>query len=509
MWEADSLHCLTFSSEDTPDIGDIPALAAAVFRNAIADRINGGWRLLALFGAPTVNNDAELFAVLADGGRSLCAIRSLPLKEFDSIARECPQAQLFEREIYESLGIMPRHHPWLKAVRVTPDARGKSMDADYGFFRIQGNQTHEVGVGPIHAGVIEPGHFRFQCYGENVLNLEIALGYQHRGIEERLVKLPAAASANHLRLRLVECIAGDASVAHATAQCVLWEKMLLLPQLSPQIQRIRRIGLELERLACHCGDLGALAGDTGFLPTSSWNGRIRGDFLNLTAAVCGNRFGREYVCLGGVCSHISAEECEEMGRKLASIGRDAIGSCNVMFSSASVRDRMEGTGALTRDQAWELGLVGVAARACGLKDDARFQFPLSPLPLYGTEPRVEQNGDVLARAKVRFMELRDSLVIVKKDLEWLAENQADSGNEKLPDMRLPADKLGVSLVESWRGEVCHIGLTGQDGNFRACKFIDPSFHNWAGLAIAMRNGQISDFPLCNKSFNLSYCGHDL
>lgn len=485
-------------------VADLPVLSAADFTGSVVENIRAGWRLLSMFGIGRGN--AGLYAILAGDGK-FCALRSEAVSEYDSIARECPQAQLFEREIYEELGILPRHHPWLKPVRIIPDAPGKSRNADYGFYRVQGGQTHEVGVGPIHAGIIEPGHFRFQCHGEIVLNLEIALGYQHRGIESELLKLPAATSANHLRLRLVECAAGDSSVANALAHSVMFERMAGISDLPESVWRMRRIGLELERLACHCGDLGAIAGDTGYLPTSAWNGRIRGDFLNITAWICGNRFGREFVRPGGVVPCLAAAECGELLQKLAASGRDAIASCEAMFESASVRDRMDGTGALGRELAVELGLVGVAAKACGVECDARFQYPLSPLPFHDAKLRTAGGGDVLARAMVRFREMGDSLDLVKDDLEWLAQNTAEERPES--ELRLPPGRLGVALVEGWRGEVCHVGLTGKDGNFLACKIVDPSFHNWIGLALALRNGQISDFPLCNKSFNLSYCGHDL
>lgn len=492
---------LIFNPDEAPRVEDIPVLAD--FTGELVELINCNWRLLALFAVG--QGRGELYAVLAGDGQ-FCALRSGSVAEFDSIARLCPQAQLFEREIYENSGIMPRHHPWLKSVRIIPDAPGKSRNADYGFYRVQGGQAHEVGVGPIHAGIIEPGHFRFQCYGENVLNLEIALGYQHRGVERMLLELPAASTANHLRLRLVECVAGDESVANATAQCVLWERMFGLGALDEHTQRMRRIGLELERLACHCGDLGAIAGDTGYLPTSSWNGRIRGDFLNMTAAICGNRFGREFVHPGGVDNDLDPEQCGMLLEKLASCGRDALASSEAMFESASVRDRMEGTGVIDTALALELGLVGVAARASGVECDARFNFPLSSLPMYGASLRKAAGGDVMARAMVRFLEMKDSLELVRNDLEWLAANPRNGTRGQ--QMKLPGGRLGVALVESWRGEVCHVGLTGADGEFLACKIVDPSFHNWIGLSLAMRNGQISDFPLCNKSFNLSYCGHD-
>lgn len=501
------MESLIFELRETPELCDIPALAPAAFSASLADLCKDGWRIFAFFGIPATSGHASLLAVLGNNEK-LCALRSRPLREFPSIGGDCPQAQLFEREIYEDFGVLPKHHPWLKPVRITPDSRAKSHDADYGFYRIQGDQTHEVAVGPIHAGIIEPGHFRFQCYGEIVLNLEIALGYQHRGIEQKLLALSHARSADCLALRLVECIAGDSSVAFATAFCAAREKLLHYEPLAPQALRMRRIGLELERLACHCGDLGAIAGDTGYLPTSSWNGRIRGDFLNLTAALCGNRFGREYVTPGGAAPAPEPQLCHELLLRLANSGKDAIGSCEVMFASPSVRDRLAGTGALTYDQGLELGLVGVAARACGIACDSRWHYAQMPKP-GNVEERLASSGDVLARAQVRFAELQDSLLIVKNDLEWLRDNPGQKTPVLPQAQNLPPSRLAVGLAEGWRGLVCHAAVTNEAGGLAACKFIDPSFHNWPSLAFAMRNGQISDFPLCNKSFNLSYCGHDM
>lgn len=521
------MYC--FAYRQAVAVEALPVLDAAGLGAHVLDAVKSGWRVLALFalpepgsspatargegGAPQRRAQAGLCCVLAhDAERRLAAARTAPLTAFPSLAAACPQVQLFEREIYEEWGILPEGHPWLKPVRRSPDAPGC---AGREFYRVDGGEVHEVAVGPVHAGVIEPGHFRFQCYGENVLHLEIALGYQHRGLE-RLLRAQAG-ERPLAALRLVECAAGDSSVAHATALCVLRERLLGLEELEPRTQRLRRVGLELERLANHCGDLGAIAGDTGFLPTSSWNGRIRGDFLNLTAALCGNRFGRGLLRPGGVAWKLSPEECADMAARLAATGRDAAGSVEVMFAAASVEQRMRGTGALSAETARALGLVGVAARACGLERDARFHAPLSELPLAGADaPRTGHSGDVFARAQVRRAEMADSLALVAEDLGWLAEHPESVAEREAALARamaaggpLPGRRLAVAQVEGWRGEVCHVGVTGPDGEFLALKLVDPSFHNWAGLALAMRGGQVSDFPLCNKSFNLSYCGHDL
>ncbi|MBD5647317.1 MAG: hydrogenase [Desulfovibrio sp.] len=495
-------------------LDEVPVLSAEALGESILAAVREGWRVLAYFALPEAGGDgaAGLCCVLAhDAEQRLAAARTAPLTDFPSLAAACPQVELFEREIYEERGILPEGHPWLKPVRRSPDAPG---GAARDFYRVDGSEVHEVAVGPVHAGIIEPGHFRFQCYGEIILHLEIALGYQHRALMELL--RPGASARPVAALRLAECAAGDSSVAHATALCVLRERLLGLGELSERSQRLRRVGLELERLANHCGDLGAIAGDTGFLPTSSWNGRIRGDFLNLTATLCGNRFGRGLLAYGGTAWGLSPEDCEDMAGRLAATGRDAAGSAKIMFASASVGQRMAGTGQVTEALAREIGLVGVAARACGLARDARFHAPLSPLPQVASAPRTERSGDVFARAQVRRAEMEDSLELVAADLDWLGKHPEDAAErEQARDMAhaalapLPPRCLAVAQVEGWRGEICHVGVTGPAGDFLALRVVDPSFHNWTGMALAMRGGQISDFPLCNKSFNLSYCGYDL
>ncbi|MDE5879542.1 MAG: NADH-quinone oxidoreductase subunit C, partial [Desulfovibrio sp.] len=305
-----------FDYRESVALEEVPVLDAVALGERILEAVRGGWRVLAYFGLPEAGADAGadsdkpragLCCVLAhDEARLLAAGRTAPLTVFPSLAEACPQVQLFEREIHEEWGILPEGHPWLKPVRRSPDAPGAG---GRDFYRVDGSEVHEVAVGPVHAGIIEPGHFRFQCYGEIILHLEIALGYQHRSLMELL--RPQAAARPVAALRLAECAAGDSSVAHATALCVLRERLLGLGELTERIQRLRRVGLELERLANHCGDLGAIAGDTGFLPTSSWNGRIRGDFLNLTAAICGNRFGRGLLAHGGVAGSLSPDDCAD------------------------------------------------------------------------------------------------------------------------------------------------------------------------------------------------------
>ena len=254
-----------------------------------------GRRLLAFFAAPSSvqREGIRLYALIGDDGRGRIELCCSGVKDsYPSFAPRCTQAHLFEREIYEQCSIKPLGHPWLKPVRRAGRLEGGAADAvcadgvEQTLFQLKGDEVHEVAVGPVHAGIIEPGHFRFQCHGEEVLHLEIALGYQHRGIEEALTQGP------HLRsLYQVETAAGDSSVGHLTAYCHVLE-ILSGQVLTSRAQALRALALELERLANHTGDLGALAGDVAYLPSASYCGRIRGDFLNMTALVCGSRLGR-------------------------------------------------------------------------------------------------------------------------------------------------------------------------------------------------------------------------
>ena len=500
-------------------LASLPCPDFATMRNDVLVQLASGWRVLAFFALPRETFSPEelrdsspraqsgLCCVLANE-HGLWAERCAPLQAYPSLTCDSPQFQRFEREIQENTGITPQGHPWPKPLRFINQANGAERPgpAQCEYYQVRGEQIHEVAVGPVHAGIIEPGHFRFQCYGENVLNLEISLGFQHRGIEKMLQDGPHDRDIN-----LAECIAGDTSIGHATAYCVALER---LGGVKPPVraQLLRRIALECERLANHTGDLGAIAGDTGFLPTSSWNGRIRGDFLNLTATICGNRFGRTLLCPGGVQHQFLKQDCTAFLPRLEAAWNDVSGAVDVMFASPSVIERMTGTGHISSQIALDFGMVGVAARAAGLKIDARHHAPLDDLSVDSVAIRTATDGDVLGRASVRRQELADSITLIREDLAMLADMEDDTAtNAWRADMPtvFPANTLVVAQVEGWRGEICHALVTDAQGKFAAYKIYDPSWHNWSGLEMALRGEQISDFPLCNKSFNLSYCGHDL
>jgi Ni,Fe-hydrogenase III large subunit len=499
---------VTIYNAQAVELAGIPSHDFAGFRKHILDAIGRGGRISALFAMPS-GSGLEMVAVLANDRSGVISVaRTTAQKAYPSLTPDCTQAHLFEREIAEQWGILPVGHPWFKPVRFHRQSAGADawarpagndiLPSVMDFFRVEGKEIHEVAVGPVHAGIIEPGHFRFQCRGEEVLNLEISLGYQHRGAE-----MAIAAGPDKRTMHYVETLAGDTTIGHATACCQLMEGLAGC-RVPPRAQSIRGIALELERLANHTGDLGALAGDIGYLPTASFCGRIRGDFLNMTALICGNRFGRGLMRPGGVQFDLDKEMADELDARLKRALKDTTTAVELLWQKPSVMARFEETGEITFETCMELGLVGPVARACGIERDIRFDFPTGIYMFTQIPVSTWHTGDVFARAYIRWLEIQRSIEFIRGQLQTLPKGHIKA------DMPAP-DKgsIAVSLVEGWRGEICHVAVTGEDGRFAAYKVIDPSFHNWSGLSMAMRNQQVSDFPLCNKSFNLSYCGHDL
>ena len=486
---------------------DIPESSGEDFLGIILDAVDHGWRIASYFGMQE-GAVLQLYCLLASESQNVLGLTATTLSagSFPSLAGLCPQIQLFEREIAEQYGVVFDDHPWPKPVRFQRPLAGEAADSlpqtgrigimDY--YQVQGDEVHEVAVGPVHAGIIEPGHFRFQCFGEQVLHLEISLGYQHRGIERMLINGPHPAT-----LHQIEALAGDTTIGHTLAYAMLIESLsgVTAPARS---HAIRGIALELERLANHTGDLGAIAGDVGYLPTASFCGRIRGDFLNMTAELCGSRFGRGLIVPGGINFDCSIPQARALLARIGTARAELTNAVDLLWSTPSVMARLESTGALSAKSARELGLVGPAARASGLNRDTRRDHPFGIYNMSQIPVATASTGDVHARTLVRWLEAEKSMDFIEEQLQ-----QLPGGMHLNRSGILAADHLAIALTEGWRGEICHVAVTDENGQFARYKIVDPSFHNWTGLAVALRDQQISDFPLCNKSFNLSYCGFDL
>jgi Ni,Fe-hydrogenase III large subunit len=378
----------------------------------------------------------------------------------------------------------------------------------YPFYRIDSEELHEVGVGPIHAGVIEPGHFRFICNGEKVIHLEIQLGYQHRGIE----KLLTEAESGLRRSILSESIAGDTAVGHAVTHAQLIESLAGIT-ISENLQTERVIALELERIAVHTGDTAALCTDVAYQFGQVVNEALRTTIINTTQLWCGNRFGKGLIRPGGTHYPLTAPILESMLSTLNDTGKRYCEITDNIFTAPSLLIRFDGIGIVTRNQALSIGAVGMAARTSGISRDIRATHPTGHYTKLNYEPVVQESGDVLARAMLRNLEARKSIELVTTlastllstcNLQPATHNpQPATGNPLLPSC------FAFSVNEGWRGEIAHAAITGSSGEMVHYKVKDPSFHNWMVLALAVRNQEISDFPVCNKSFNLSYCGHDL
>jgi len=446
----------------------------------------------------------------------------------DSIAANHFQFHLFEREIHENHGIRFKGHPWLKPVRYSFDRYNRlEMMKDYPFFSIDGGEIHEVGVGPVHAGVIEPGHFRFICHGENVIHLEIQLGYQHRGVERLFLEKSGILQ----QAILAESIAGDTAVGHAIAYASLVESLASL-RVSASLQMERTVALELERIAFHIGDTAAICSDIAYQFGQVVNEALRTVVINTTQSWCGNRFGKGLIRPGGARYPLTPEIKTLILKNLTEVESMYLSITEQIFSMSSVLSRFEGIGKVTEYQAATIGAVGMAARSSNLHRDIRWSHPFAAFQVKPYHPVVLASGDVWSRVMLRKLEVVKSLAIIRELLddfpmadsqEPLENSVFSQGNRQTSPSVPPVARneqpvynptfapasLAISMVEGWRGEICHAAVTDESGKLAHYKIKDPSFHNWMALALAVRNQEISDFPLCNKSFNLSYCGNDL
>ena len=483
------MNWLITENKKRVNISEIPVLN---FPNLREEIIKINKRVIGFFGKQEEEN-VRLFVVMADDIEGKLYISSSVFtkeeKEYESITQEIPAFHVFEREFYEEFGIEPKNHPWLKPMR--------NHKNEYKFFEMDGDEVHQVAVGPIHAGVIEPGHFRFMCHGEKIYDLEIQLGWQHRGVENLMVASPSN--------QLAESICGDSVIAYNLAYSNAMEALGDC-EISNKAQLIRLIALEMERSAIHIGDLGAIAGDIAYLMGASIFGATRTLVINTMLEISGSRFGRGLITTGGVNFDIDKQLSEKIVSVLNKVATDVERTIKTMLKSPTVSSRLEKTGVVSEEQAKSLGLVGMAAKASGINLDSRFDFP--DKWYQDVENRtIKAEGDVYSRTRLRYKEIKQSFHIIKKLLSKLETYNDEPMNVYVSSSK--PDSFVISITEGWRGEVVHIALTDSQGNLSRYKIKDPSFNNWFALAMAVRNNGISDFPLCNKSFNLSYCGNDL
>jgi Ni,Fe-hydrogenase III large subunit/NADH:ubiquinone oxidoreductase subunit C len=407
----------------------------------------------------------------------------------------------FEREIHENFGVGYADHPWLKPVRFPYDRANKnSTIANYPFFKIESEELHEVGVGPIHAGIIEPGHFRFICNGEQILHLEIQHGFQHRGIENLFIEKKKLLQ----RTTLAENIAGDSVVAHTTAFTNLWESLCGF-EADDDLQYARTLALELERIAVHTGDLSAMCTDVGYQLGSAVFGRLRTPVINYFQVWCGNRLSKGLIRAGKNNFPYNEELGSTLLKLFEAYEPDFIDMYKETFSLPTVLSRFEKTGIVTREQAATTGAVGMVARTSGINRDIRSSHPHDLYTTIMHQPIIKHHGDVYSRGQIRKDEIKQSIGYIRNMLRYVPfENK-----NREPLLTPASNSFSISLLEGWRGEICHCAVTGDNGELIHYKIKDPSLHNWLAVALSVRNNEISDFPICNKSFDLSYSGQDL
>ena len=421
-----------------------------------------------------------------------------------------PSVERMQRAARDLVGIRPdagdqrswlRHDNWpaehYPLRRDTPDQRFEAKNEDYAFVRVEGNGVHEIPVGPIHAGIIEPGHFRFSVMGESTLRLEERLGWKHKGIERRFVGMGLTEGA-----KLAGRVSGDSTVAYAWAYAQAAEAISgTMPP--PRALRLRALLLERERVANHLGDLGYLGNDVALSFGLMQFMRLKEDWIRLNAKLFGHRLLMDRIVPGGVAVDLDDAGRSEIFDQCDAIGREVRQLKAIYDEHAGLQDRFLTTGRITPQLAKRLGIIGLAGRASAQWWDLRYNHPCEPYD--ELKPRIvtERNGDVAARALVRFGEIFESIRLIHKLLADLPHGAIRK------EVRSEPDRDGFGWIEGWRGDVFVALETGADGKIRRCHCHDPSWQNWPALEHAVIDNIVPDFPLINKSFNLSYAGPDL
>ncbi len=483
------------------------------------------FRLVALWGADNRPRDGTFSAFAAyavEAGLCVLELAIAPAQPvYPDISGLFPAAERMQRALHDLLGVAPAENvvapaqaaaqsvrPWLRHGAWRADefplrhdfdasARRESALDNYAFVRVEGEGVHEIPVGPIHAGVIEPGHFRFSVVGEKVLRLEERLGYAHKGIDRHWRDFTVADG-----YRLAGRVSGDSTVAYAWAYAQAAESLLGVTAPARALW-LRALMLERERVANHLGDLGALGNDAAFGFALAQFMRIKEDWVRLNDRVFGHRFLMDRIVPGGVAADASIGQLAEIAGQARSVAAEAQTLRQIFDEHSGLQDRFITAGRVTPDLARRLGLVGLAGRASGQPYDLRVDHPCEPYGALGVRKMVYKAGDVAARVHGRFDELFESLRLLEAIVDGMVpgETRAD----------LPAPKpaaFGIGWVEGWRGEVMVALEAGEGGRIAGGHAHDPSWHNWPLIEHAVIGNIVPDFPLINKSFNLSYSGVD-
>ena len=499
------MNYISVKNNQTIPVSSIPQLDYSSFLelNIFSLMKTAGSHCVNYFGVPH-SDKIKLICCIANDERNSINITSSIVdakQPMPSFTKHNLVFEKFEREIHENFGINYTNHPWLKPVRYPFNRFDKNSSvASYPFFAIDSEELHEVGVGPIHAGIIEPGHFRFICNGEQILHLEIQLGYQHRGIEQLFLEKKKLLQ----RITLAESVAGDSVAGHTVAFVNLWESLCNY-QPGRDLMLARTIALELERIAIHTGNLSGMCTDVAYQLGSAVYGRLRTPVINYFQKWCGNRLAKGLIRAGKTNFLFTSELAAELAILLDEFEKDFEEISRELFSLPSVLARFEKTGVITAKQAAILGTVGLSARMSAVNRDIRCSHPHDLYQELNHQPLTRNHGDVYARARLRKKEINQSIGYIRRLIQNLPEHKSNNIHLLVPS----PNSFTLSLVEGWRGEICHCAITDDQGELIHYKIKDPSFHNWLALALAVRNNEISDFPICNKSFDLSYCGHDL
>ena len=424
-----------------------------------------------------------------------------------SIVSQAPAAAWFEREMHDQYGFEILRHPDLRPLVFHsnwPDNVHAMADdvtnvpwaqRDYQFMQVQGEGITEVAVGPVHAGIIEPGHFRFSVVGDTVLHLELRHFYTHKGTEKLFEGRTAGDG-----VMLAESVSGDNCFAHAVAYCQAIEDACSA-SLPARAAALRLIGLELERLVCHVSDFGGLCTDVGFIVGAALATRIKENLLQASALCCGRRYWRGVAVPGGLRLDLDSAAVTRLTKSVEESVREFRDLAHVVLETPSIQNRFEGAGILKKNVARDLAVVGVVARASGVDLDVRRDHPSGYYGLVQMTVPVLHYGDVMARARIRVEEVSVSARLIRETTDALPP-----GPVRTP-AQITTPVNGASAVESPRGEI-YYWIEGRNDRLTRCHIKSPSFQNWPAMPFAVVENMIADFPLINKSFNLSYSGCD-